>query len=81
MKSLEKMSEQVQRSKKNRLTSLHHSGLIKILILFELEQQHNNWDEFLKRNQFETLTLTHKSTKQAPTTTTDEVARPNASKP
>ena len=38
MKSLQKMSQEVQKSKKNPLTCLHHLGLIKILICFELEQ-------------------------------------------
>ena len=37
MKSLQKMSQQVQKNIKNPLTNLHHSGLIEILICFELE--------------------------------------------
>ena len=37
MKSIQKMSQQVQKNKKNPLTSLHHLGLIKILICFEME--------------------------------------------
>lgn len=81
MKSLQKMRQQVQNSKKNPLRALHHSGLIKILICFELEQQNDSWDEFIKRNQFETLTPTPKSTQQAPTATTYEVTRLEESKP
>ena len=71
----------MQKNKKNPLTSLHNSGLIKILICFELEQRHDNWLEFMKRNQFETLVSTPKSIRQAPTVIIDEVARTEAHKP
>lgn len=47
------MSSQVSKKTKNPLTSLHHSGLIKILICFELQQCHDTWDNFVERNQFE----------------------------
>ena len=75
------MSQQVQKNIKNPLTSLHHSGLIKIFICFDLEQRHDSWVEFVKRNQFETLVSTLKSIQQAPATIIDEVARIEAHKP
>ena len=61
--------------------SLHHSRLIKILICFELEQRHDSWVEFLKRNQFEALISTPKSIQQDPAAAIDEVARTEAHKP
>jgi hypothetical protein len=69
------------KNKKNHLTSLHHSGLINILICFELEQWYDTWDEILKRNQFETLTPSLKSIHQIPTSIANEVASPKAIKP
>ena len=81
MKSLQKMRQQIQNSKKNHLTSLHHSGLIKILLFFKLEQWNYSWDEFLKRNQFVTLIPTPKSTHRSPAIAIDEVDHPEASKP
>ena len=49
-KSLVKMSGQVKRNAHNPLSSLHHSGLIKILICYELEQRNDTWIAFLDRN-------------------------------
>lgn len=54
MKSLQKMSSQVLKNKKNTLTSLHHQSLIKILICFKLQQCHDTWENSLERNQFKT---------------------------
>ena len=81
MKSIQKMSQQVQRNVNNPLTSLHHSTLVKILISSKLEQRHDSWVEFLKRNHFETLVSTPKSIRKAPATVIDEVARIEAPKP
>ena len=81
MKSIQKMSQQVQRNVNNPLTSLHHSGLVKILICSELEQRHDSWVKFLKRNQFETLVSTPKSIWKAPASVIDEVAHIEAPKP
>ena len=75
------MSQQVQWNIKNPLTSLHHSGLIKILICSKLDKRHDNWVKFLKRNQFENLVSTPKSIRQAPPALIDEVARTKAPKP
>ena len=71
----------MQKNIKNPLMSLHHLGLIKILICFKLEQRHDSWVEFLKRNQFETLVSTPKLILQAPTSVIDEVARTESPKP
>ena len=49
-KSLTKMSCQVRRNENNPLSSLHHVGLIKILLCYELEKQKDSWLAFLKRN-------------------------------
>lgn len=81
MKSLQKMSQQVQKNNKNPLMSLHHSGLIKILIFFELEKWHDSWVEFLKRNQFEAPIPTPKSTQKSPATAINEVTRLEGKKP
>jgi hypothetical protein len=51
-KSLHKMSQQIQRNPRNPLRSLHHHGLINILIMEELHSRGDNWDDFLKRNGF-----------------------------
>ena len=75
------MSQQVHQNVKNPLTSLHHSGLIKILFCFKLEERHDSWVEFLKRNEFETLISTPKSIRQAPVAVIEEVARTEAPKP
>lgn len=44
------MSCQVKRSENNPLSSLHHLGLIKILLCHELEKQKDSWSAFLERN-------------------------------
>lgn len=49
-RSLTKMSCQVRRNEHNPLSSLHHAGLIKILLYYELEKQQDSWLAFLKRN-------------------------------
>ena len=46
-KSLVKMSRQVQKNTNNHFSSLHHSGLIKLLIFHELQRKNDSWGGFL----------------------------------
>ena len=45
------MSRQVQKNTRNPFTSLHHSGLIKLLICHELKHRKDSWGGFLAQNQ------------------------------
>jgi hypothetical protein len=47
LKSLEKMSSQVRKNVTNPHNSLFHHGLIKLLVLTELEKQGQSWDAFI----------------------------------
>jgi hypothetical protein len=47
LKSLEKMSSQVRKNVTNPHNNLFHHGLIKLLVLAELEKQGKTWDEFI----------------------------------
>ena len=51
-KCLVKMSKQVKRNVLNPLSSLHHSGLIKILACGELERWKETCVSFFNRNRF-----------------------------
>ena len=44
------MSGQVRRNAHNPLSSLHHFGLIKILICYEFEPKNDAWIAFLENN-------------------------------
>ena len=46
------MSKQVKRNTQNPLSSLHHSGLIKILVCDELEKRKDTWISFFNRKRF-----------------------------
>jgi hypothetical protein len=47
LKTLEKMSSQVRKNVTNPHNSLFHHGLIKLLVLAELEKQGKTWDAFI----------------------------------
>ena len=47
------MAKVVQRRAKDKMTSLFHCGLIKIIIKHELQKKNLTWSEFLIHNQFE----------------------------
>jgi hypothetical protein len=47
LKSLENMSSQVRKTVTNPHNSLFHHGLIKLLVLTELEKQGQSWDAFI----------------------------------
>jgi hypothetical protein len=47
LKSLEKMSSQVQKNVANPHNKLFHHGLIKLLVITELNKQGKTWDEFI----------------------------------
>jgi hypothetical protein len=47
LKRLDKMSSQVRKNVTNPHNSLFHHGLIKLLILTELEKQGQSWDAFI----------------------------------
>jgi hypothetical protein len=47
LKCLENMSSQVRKNVNNPHNSLFHHGLIKLLVLAELEKQGKNWDAFI----------------------------------
>ena len=51
-KSMVKMSRQVKKNTQNPLSSLHHLGLIKMLVCNALEKQNDTWVSFLNWNQF-----------------------------
>ena len=53
LQSLTKMAKAVQRRAKDKMTSLFHCGLIKIIIQHELQKQNLTWSGFLVHNQFE----------------------------
>ena len=53
LQSLTKMAKAVQRRQKDKMTSLFHCGLIKIIIQHELQKQNLTWSGFLIHNQFE----------------------------
>ena len=53
LQSLTKMAKAVQGRSKDKVTSLFHYGLIKIIIQYELHKQNLTWTEFLVHNQFE----------------------------
>ena len=53
LQSLSKMAKAVQKRAEDKLTSLFHCGLIKIIITYELQKQNLTWQEFLIHNQFE----------------------------
>jgi hypothetical protein len=62
LKSLEKMSSQVRKNITNPHNILFHHGLIKLLVLAELEKQGKTWDAFIY--QFANPHLTIKTTKK-----------------
>jgi hypothetical protein len=62
LKSLEKMSSQVRKNVANPHNSLFHHGLIKLLVIAELEKQGKTWDEFIY--QFSNPHLTIKTSKK-----------------
>lgn len=49
--SLAKMSRQVKKNTRNPFASLHHFGLIKLLIFHELKRKNDSWEGFLAQNQ------------------------------
>ena len=49
------MAKVVEKHAKDKLTSLFHCGLIKIIITYELQKQNLTWQEFIIHNQFEEL--------------------------
>ena len=53
LQSLTKMAKAVQGRSKDKVTSLFHCGLIKMIIQYELHRQNLTWTEFLAHNQFE----------------------------
>jgi hypothetical protein len=62
LKILEKMSSQVSKNVTNPHNSLFHHGLIKLLVLVELEKHGQNWDSFIY--QFANPHLTVKTRKK-----------------
>jgi hypothetical protein len=62
LKGLEKMSSQVRKNITNPHNNLFHHGLIKLIVLAELEKQGKMWDEFIY--QFAKSHLTIKTNKK-----------------
>jgi hypothetical protein len=62
LKSLENISSQVRKNVTNPHNSLFHHGLIKLLVLAELEKQGKTWDEFIY--QFSNTHLTINTSKK-----------------
>ena len=50
LRSIQKMSSQVQKNTKNPTSSLHHYGLIKLLVREELKSKKVTWEVFLAKN-------------------------------
>jgi hypothetical protein len=76
LKSLEKMSSQVRKNVTNPHNSLFHHGLIKILVLAELEKQGKNWDAFIY--QFANPHLTVKTSKKPLSLKTISPSKPHS---
>jgi hypothetical protein len=62
LKSLENMSSQVRKNVTNPHNNLFHHGLIKLLVLAELEKQGKTWDAFIY--QFANPHITIKTSKK-----------------
>ena len=60
------MSCQVQKNTRNPFDSLHHSGLIKLLICHELQCKNDSWEGFLAWYQF-CVQITHTKVVPRPT--------------
>jgi hypothetical protein len=78
LKSLEKMSSQVRKNVTNPHNSLFHHGLIKLLILTELEKQGQSWDAFIY--QFANPHLTVKTDKNPLSLKTISPSKPHSPK-
>jgi hypothetical protein len=52
LKSLSKMSMSIQKQTRNEEKSLYHYGLIKMLIVHQLQEHDITWEQFLLRNRF-----------------------------
>jgi hypothetical protein len=76
LKSLEKMSSQVRKNVTNPHNSLFHHGLIKLLVLTELEKQGKNWDAFIY--QFANPHLTVKTGKKPLSLKTISPSKPHS---
>ena len=50
LRSIQNMSSQVQKNTKNPTSSLHHYGLIKLLVCEELKSRNITWEAFLAKN-------------------------------
>jgi hypothetical protein len=78
LKSLEKMSSQVRKNVTNPHNNLFHHGLIKLLVLAELEKQGQTWDEFIY--QFANPHLTIKTSKKTLDLRTISPSKPHSLK-
>jgi hypothetical protein len=78
LKSLEKMSSQVRKNVTNPHNSLFHHGLIKLLVLTELEKQGKSWDAFIY--QFANPHLTVKTGKKPLSLKTISPSKPHSPK-
>ena len=83
-RSLEKMADKVQAKSEGCETSLFHHGLMKLLILNELQKIGRDWSSFLFINGFELETLTparNPKTKGTPSPPIVESIQPLVAKP
>jgi hypothetical protein len=78
LNSLEKMSSQVRKNVTNPHNKLFHHGLIKLLVLAELEKQGKTWDEFIF--QFVNPHLTIKTSKKTLDLRTISPSKPHSPK-
>jgi hypothetical protein len=76
LKILEKMSSQVRKNVTNPHNSLFHHGLIKLLVLADLEKQGKNWDAFIY--QFANPHLTVKTDRKPLSLQTISPSRPHS---
>ena len=68
--SLSKMCDKVQLRKEACETSLFHHGLVKLIVLHELQRVGRDWDTFIFMSGFKSKTgLSPQATKDLPTTT------------
>jgi hypothetical protein len=52
LKSLSKMARFYQRDHLSSERNIFHHGLIRVLVEFQLKQNNDSWEEFVKRNHF-----------------------------
>ena len=77
-RSLSKMCDKVQLRKEAYETSLFHHGLVKLMVLHELQRVGRDWDTFIFMSGFESKTGFSPLAAKEPSTTTSSQAKTRA---